>query len=133
MESKQKKGLIVISVMGALAVGIGAFGAHGIKPHISPELMHTFETGSRYHFYHVLAMMVTYLLWLKQNRNIYLYVLRFFFIGIVLFSFSLYTLATRDLLGISSWTWLGALTPIGGIFLILGWLGLTVSAVKPST
>ncbi len=132
MESKQKSGLIIISIMGALAVGIGAFGAHGIKPRISTELMHTFETGSRYHFYHVIAMLGVYLLWLKDPHKIYQYIIRSFLVGIILFSFSLYLLATKEMIGIESWTWIGALTPIGGVFFILGWLGLTFRAIKKS-
>jgi len=119
-----------LAITGILAVSIGAFGAHGLKPKLTETLLNTFNTGVSYHFYHLFAMSFAYLLY---THNKQLWVRRAFwcfFAGILLFSGSLYLLSTRDVIGLSTYTWLGPLTPIGGIFFILGWIMILISAKK---
>ncbi len=120
--------LLFASVNGALAVILGAFGAHGLKGHISDALFSAFKTASYYHLFHVLALIMIALLML-QLKNVgrgltltaYCWML-----GIVLFSGSLYGLA----LGAPSW--FGPVTPIGGVLFIGGWLCLVLTIAKAS-
>ena len=119
-----------IVITGILAVAIGAFGAHGLKPKLEISELNTFNTGVSYHFYHLFAMSFAYLLYIYSSS---LWVKRgfwCFWVGILLFSGSLYLLSTRDLIGLSSYKWLGPLTPIGGLCFILGWVSILVSIYK---
>lgn len=113
----------VIATLGALAVAIGAFGAHGLKELVGPEELATFNTGVRYHFYHTLAMSLAFALAtradMRENR---LRQARWAWgIGIGLFSGSLYLLTLEAHIGIPSAV-LGPITPIGGLFFIVGWV-----------
>lgn len=93
-----------------LAVGLGAFGAHALKARLSPEMLAIFETGVRYQVYHALALLLLAALRGPVKAG------WCFTAGIVLFSGSLYILA---LTGVRKW---GAVTPIGGILFLIGWL-----------
>ena len=111
------KNLIVTgSIFAALSVLFGAFGAHGLKTRLSQEYLAIFETAVRYQMYHSLGLVLMgvsgfYL------PNYIIYLPSFFLIfGTVIFSGTLITLALTDL------KWLGAITPIGGLCLIIGWL-----------
>lgn len=110
-------------VLGALAVGIGAFGAHGLRGKISPDLLEIYETGVKYHFYHALALLALGLampaLWQSKWAPL---AGGAWAIGILIFSGSLYLLA------ITGVRWLGAITPIGGVAFILGWVFLLLAA-----
>jgi len=118
----QKIILILAAVLGALSVIIGAFGAHAFKELLEThQRMETFETGVKYQFYHILAMLGVGLLMFKIEDQWLNYSAYSFLAGIVLFSGSLYILS---LTGITKW---GAVTPLGGLFLILGWVFLIVS------
>jgi uncharacterized membrane protein YgdD (TMEM256/DUF423 family) len=116
--------LMSASAMLALAVALGAFGAHGLKDHLSAELMQTYKTGVEYHFYHALGLLLLGALSLTMPSNLINWAALFLFIGIVLFSGSLYVLA------ISGIKWLGAITPLGGLSFITGWIMLFVAAWK---
>jgi uncharacterized membrane protein YgdD (TMEM256/DUF423 family) len=98
---------------------IGAFGAHGLASTLEANgRTATFETAVKYHMYHALAMLITGLvLFQVQSRYIHLAGL-FFLIGVLIFSGTLYVLSITNI------KWLGAITPIGGLFLIAGWLSL---------
>ena len=101
----------------------GAFGAHALKAQLTEKALATFELGTRYQMYHSLALLLVGLLWLKHPDNSWLsYASWAFMIGIVIFSGSLYGLS---LSGIKV---LGAVTPIGGLALIIGWALLTTAA-----
>ncbi|MBC6993415.1 DUF423 domain-containing protein [Neolewinella lacunae] len=122
--------LRLIAVLGALAVGLGAFGAHGLERLVEPAQLETFGTGVRYQFYHVLAAALAIALgqhaafsgqWLR--RAIWCWVL-----GIALFSGSLYLLALRDVHGLAV-GFLGPITPLGGLFFIGGWMMLLFAPV----
>lgn len=112
--------LKIVAVLGALAVGIGAFGAHGLKPMLSVVQIETFKTASFYHFVHVIPML---LIALKYNEHkILKQCFYLFIIGILCFSGSLYIISTKHLIGGDIWNFVGPITPVGGLFFILGWL-----------
>lgn len=110
------------AIVAMAAVALGAFGAHGLKESLSPERLEIFHTGVRYQFYHAFALLFLGL-WAKtspENKMISRAGIAFF-IGIVLFSGSLYMLSIRDLV---NWpvSWLGPITPLGGVSFIVGWV-----------
>ena len=108
------------AILGAIAIILGAFGAHGLKKNISIEQLQTFETGVRYQMYHVLFLLFiasTNYLENSQKKLIFILVL----LGILLFSGSIYLLATASVTNLKT-RLLGPLTPIGGLFLIASWL-----------
>ena len=112
--------LTTAAVFGAVAVIIGAFGAHGLKGKIAAEALVSFDTGVKYQFYHVFALLATGSFF-AQNPSKYLsYAAWFFTIGIILFSGSIYFLSTREIHGLQSML-IGIVTPIGGVFFIGGW------------
>lgn len=104
------------SIFGLLGVAVGAFGAHGLKGHLEPALLAVFEVGVRYQLYHALALVILGSLPLKGRRQRLRQAAGWSFTsGILLFSGSLYALA------LSSSRILGAITPLGGLLLLLGW------------
>ncbi len=118
--------LIFASLNGALAVVLGAFGAHGLKGKIADNLLGAYQTGTLYHMLHVLALMGLSLLILRlQSSSIWLLASGYLWMaGILLFSGSLYGLA------LGGPGWLGPVTPLGGLCLILGWLCLSMGIAK---
>jgi uncharacterized membrane protein YgdD (TMEM256/DUF423 family) len=123
-----KKILIAAGVLGMLAVLLGAFAAHGLETLISSEAIETFQTGVRYQMYHALFLLfvasTSYLNNSIKKRILYLIV-----IGIVLFSGSIYGLATNSLTPFD-FKGIAFITPIGGLLLILSWFLMLVSAIK---
>ena len=110
------------ALLGALAVGIGAFGAHGLKPHLSDYQIAIFEKGVQYQFVHVLALLAVGILLRQSPDNQWLRRAGWLFVaGIVGFSGSLYLLACRDLLAFPV-AWAGPVTPIGGLCFLAGWI-----------
>lgn len=110
----------IAAIVGATAVGIGAFGAHGLEPVLEANgRLDTFETAVKYHFYHALAML-SVAIWyqIQPERKILVKAMWSFLIGILIFSGSLYVLSLTGI------TWLGAITPLGGVAFIVGWLML---------
>jgi uncharacterized membrane protein YgdD (TMEM256/DUF423 family) len=105
----------IAAVNGALAVLAGAFAAHGLKARLSPDLLAVWETGARYHMYHALAMALAAMAGARWSPALFL-------AGIALFCGSLYALA------LTGTGWLGAVTPIGGVLFIAGWICLAVCA-----
>ncbi len=114
--------LKITSITGAIAVGLGAFAAHGLKPLMDSSQIETFKTGSLYHFVHLLAMLLIAIL--SKNDKILTRSFYFFLTGIILFSGSLYVLSTKHLYGGDMWNFIGPITPVGGLLFILGWLNL---------
>ena len=115
---------------GGLAVVLGAFGAHALKARLAEAALQTFETGVRYQMYHAIAILAAVWLADRLQSGLPLAAGWLFLGGVVLFSGSLYLLATRTLLGIETWTWLGPITPLGGLCFISGWIVLTVAALR---
>lgn len=117
-------------IVGALAVAIGAFGAHALNNVMDAYGKDIFNTGSRYHFYHALLMMGICLILLYKGPHVLLntaWYLALF--GVLLFSGSLYLLATKTGHSIPS-AILGPITPLGGLLLMASWILLAVYAVK---
>jgi uncharacterized membrane protein YgdD (TMEM256/DUF423 family) len=115
------------ALSGALAVAIGAFGAHALRERLSPEDLATFETGVRYHFYHVaglLAVAAAAGRWPGRAAGLARMAGWLFVAGTALFSGSLYLLA------LSGVRWLGAIAPLGGVAFIAGWLSLAWAALR---
>ena len=116
--------IMTASVLLALAVAIGAFGAHGLKSHLSDEMLQTFKTGVEYHFYHALGLLLVGMLSLSMPSGWLYWSAILLTVGIILFSGSLYVLA------ISGIKWLGAITPFGGLSFIAGWILLFIAVLK---
>lgn len=124
MKFSDKKFLQLAAILGALAVSIGAFGAHGLKPHLTAYQIDIFEKGVQYQFYHVLALLATGFLLQQSPGNRRLRWAGWLFVaGIVAFSGSLYLLACRDLLAFPV-AWAGPVTPLGGLCFVAGWIAL---------
>ena len=122
MES-QRFYLRAAAILGALAVLLGAFGAHGLKSALDAHMIAVYETAVRYHFYHALAILAVAVAADCFSSNAWWrWACRAWVAGVILFSGSLY------LLMISGVKWLGAVTPVGGSALIAGWICLAVAA-----
>ncbi len=113
-----------------IGVCLGALGAHALKAHLDADRLESFHTGVRYQIYHGLGMLM--LCALSHQFGLKLkWAVRLMFLGVLLFSGSIYLLSIRDMIGISSWAGvLGPITPIGGLSLITGWLLTLISAWK---
>jgi len=114
--------VITASFLGALTIAIGAFGAHGLKELIDTKALTTYETGVRYQMYHVFALLILGIATIitPQTKK---WVFRFFILGIIFFSGSIYLLSINSLLPFDA-KMIGFITPIGGLFFILGWIRL---------
>jgi uncharacterized membrane protein YgdD (TMEM256/DUF423 family) len=115
--------LVTGATLGGLAVVLGAFGAHGLETRVDAEMLAVFETGVRYHMYHALALLVVGLMAVRRDSAWIRAAGWFFLAGVVVFSGSLYLLTMTGV------RWLGAITPIGGVALIVGWAALAVGAL----
>ena len=111
--------LVTGLLFGIVAIVLGAFGAHGLKKVLSPEEINTFETGVKYQIYHALFLMLlsTITIVSEGTKNVVFYLI---VLGVVLFSFSIYLLATNNL-STFDFRKIGIITPIGGTLLIAGW------------
>lgn len=118
--------LMIAAAFLAFAVAFGAFGAHALKTHLSAEMLQTWKTAVDYHFYHALGLLLVGILSFYMPSVALKWSAALLVVGIVLFSGSLYTMA------LSGITWLGAITPIGGISFIGGWIMLFVAVWKKS-
>jgi len=116
----------VAAANGLLSVALGAFGAHVLERRLEPARLDSFEVGVRYQMYHALALLAA--AWIMSVRPSRAATLAgvFMVAGILLFSGSIYGLA------LASWRWLGPVTPIGGVCLMLGWLLLAWAAGRPA-
>ncbi|GAB3376388.1 DUF423 domain-containing protein [Spongiibacter taiwanensis] len=117
--------LFVTAIFGFLAVALGAFGAHGLKDRLSADMLAVYHTAVQYHFVHTLALLgVSILLHQGAQHGALKASVWLFAVGILIFSGSLYALAITNI------RILGAITPIGGVLFLLGWLSLAVAAWK---
>ena len=117
-------------LLAATAVILGAFGAHALKQILGPDQLVTFETGVRYQFYHSFALVATGILYASFPFKQVKLASTFFLLGILLFSGSLYALTLLKMNGEVGLGGVGILTPIGGVFFILGWLMLFFGIIK---
>ena len=119
------------SLLAGLAVIAGAFGAHALKTRIEADQLQVYETGVRFLFMHAFAIIICGMLLhhFPENRLVKI-AGKLFFWGTLFFSGSLFLLSTRDLLGISSWHWLGPITPLGGLLFVSAWVSLALGFIK---
>jgi len=118
--------LLLGAIFGFLGVGLGAFGAHGLRDRLSPQMLAVFEVGVRYQMYHVFALLFIGLAIRLGRRPRLLSMAGWCFAaGIVIFSGSLYALALTGM------TMLGAITPIGGLAFLVGWLLIIIDSRHP--
>ncbi len=115
--------LAASAISGFLAVALGAFGAHALKQRLSAEMLAVYETAVQYHFYHTLALLAVAVLMVGGAQGLKLSAV-LLLVGTVIFSGSLYALA------LSGVKVLGAVTPIGGLCLLVGWACLAYAAIK---
>ena len=111
------------AVLGAIGVILGALGSHWVKSKVSPELLEAYKTGVLYHMIHVMAMFIALILGDINKLNKPVAAARFFALGIILFSGSLYIMAFAQAFG-SSAKFIGPVTPMGGVAFIVGWIYL---------
>lgn len=117
--------IMLAGINGFLAVSLGAFAAHALRDRLSPELLNTFQTGVQYHMYHALALFGIGLMMINFPASNILRVSAYLMLaGLVFFSGSLY------LLSIMGIRWLGAITPIGGVFFLVAWALIVWFAAK---
>ena len=124
MNPTAKLFLSIGAISGALSVMLGAFGAHGLKDKLSEKMLGNYMTGVEYHFYHTLALLAVGLLALHFQSRLLAGSGWAFAIGILIFSGSLYVMAMTGI------TKLGAITPIGGLAFIIGWILLAAAVLK---
>ena len=120
-----RKFLIAGALFAAVAVICGAFGAHFLKAKLTAESLQTFETAVRYQFYHAIALLIAGILYASFPGKLLRWSGNLFIAGIILFSGSLYVLCS-----LSSMKWVGAVTPIGGLCFITGWVLLAAACAK---
>lgn len=124
-----KRIILTAAFFGVLAVILGAFGAHGLKSIVNNDALGIWAKGVEYQFYHVFALL--FLSTFARFRNKLIdWSYYCFTAGILLFSGSLYLLATREVLNLSFVHILGPITPIGGLFFIAGWVLLFFAALR---
>jgi uncharacterized membrane protein YgdD (TMEM256/DUF423 family) len=120
--------LKIVLAGGALCAGLsvvlGAFAAHGLKARLSEQMLGVFQTGVQYQFYHALALLLVGIMMKVMPASLLNYVAGAFFLGILLFSGSLYALA------LTGQKWFGPITPLGGVCFIVGWLLLAFAVFK---
>ena len=125
MPGTAKLFLVFGCIAALFAVALGAFGAHGLKARIAPELLSLYKTGVEYHFYHALGMILVGLAAYHLPESAYLRSAGWAMLaGIVLFSGSLYLLSLTGL------RWLGAITPVGGTAFIAAWALFATAIIK---
>ena len=117
--------LLLGSINAMLAVMFGAFGAHALKARLDESLLKIYQTGNEYHFYHALGLIMVGIIAVNLPANIWLKMSGWtMFAGIILFSGSLYILSILNM------SWLGMITPLGGVLFILAWAALCVAIFK---
>lgn len=121
---KNQNILLAGAIFMALAVSLGAFGAHALKKVLSPEMLIIYHTGVEYQFYHALGLLMIGVIGFQVKSKLIGWAGILLTIGIILFSGSLYVLALSGIKG------LGAITPLGGVSFIAGWICLAVGLMK---
>lgn len=118
----ERRFAVLGAVSGFIAVAAGAFGAHALKTRLAPDMLAVFETGARYQMVHALALLAVACAWVRWPGRLTEASGWCFVAGTVVFSGSLYLLT---LTGVRA---LGAITPVGGVLFMAGWLLLAVAA-----
>ena len=121
----KNKNLTLASILGMLAIIFGAFGAHALKEKLGVDDLKTFETGVRYQIIHVIVLLLVNM-YADFSQKVKNTISLFFFIGIFFFSGSLYAITALQIDPKNIWF----VTPLGGLFFILGWVKLSISFFK---
>lgn len=128
---RRMKWIRIAAILLTSAVFIGAFGAHGLREKLDPQRLNSYLTGVQYLYYHSFALLIIGLLLLTNklsekglNRSGYL-----FLSGIIVFSGSIFLLSTQSVTGLNM-SFLGPITPIGGLLFAGGWLNLAIATFK---
>lgn len=116
--------LIVGSLVLASAVIIGAFGAHALKARLAPDMLQIYQTGVEYHFYHGLGILLIGVIGMQLSHSLIHTAGWVLTLGVLVFSGSLYVLALTGM------RWLGAVTPLGGLAFIIGWVLLAIGVYR---
>ncbi len=116
------------ALFGITAIMLGAFGAHALKKIMTQEQLTSFETGVKYQMYHALVLLMLSFN-LNLDTSLEKYMVYCFILGTLLFSFSIYGLCISGAKG-SKWKFLGPLTPLGGLLLVIGWGMLLYSFIQ---
>jgi uncharacterized membrane protein YgdD (TMEM256/DUF423 family) len=116
----KKLWLIISAISGFTAVAIGAFGAHGLKEMLSPQMLDVYKTGVLYQLVHSVVLLTLSLNTLIKTKLPSIFIL----VGIILFSFSLYIYSTSGI------RFFAMITPIGGVCFLIGWLSIIYEALK---
>lgn len=124
------KKIVLVGLLGVLGVGLGAFGAHGLKPLLTESQLTIYKTGVHYQMLHVGVLLAIALFSQFKSHSLLNRAFWAMALGILLFSGSLYLLSTREVLGITNWKWLGPITPLGGLSFIVGWLLILVYGLR---
>lgn len=114
--------IVVGAALAFLGVAAGAFSAHALEGRVPPDLVRAFETGARYHLVHALALTFVGLASARWTDPLWTAAGWLFVVGVVVFSGSLYALALTGV------RWLGAVTPLGGVAFLAGWLAVAAAA-----
>ncbi len=121
--TQKKEMILLVQVVGALygllAVVFGAFGAHALKKSFTEDQLKSFETGVKYQMYHAILLLVLGFN-IGFTTPLESYMAYCFILGVFLFSFSIYGLCLSASKG-KKWKWLGPVTPLGGLLLVIGW------------
>ena len=125
-----KKYLAIGAVLGAIAVALGAFGAHGLKKIVSADTVQVFQTGVQYQMYHAIALLLAGFLYEKCPPRLVKTAGILFLTGIILFSGSLYLITAGKAMENITLDKAGMITPVGGLAFIGGWLFLFVAAIR---
>ena len=126
----QKLFLIIGTILAGLAVALGAFGAHGLKKIVDTETVGIYQTGVQYQMYHALALLLIGILADRMSNTLINYTGFLFIAGIVLFSGSLYLIASLRAMNKVISPGIGLMTPIGGFLFILAWILLLIALIK---
>jgi len=124
MNTISKKFLIMACLLMAIAVSLGAFGAHGLKKIITSDMLSVYQTGVQYQFYHALGLLgVAFIAHVNSSKLVNM-AGNLMFTGVMIFSGSLYLLVILNI------KWLGAITPIGGVLMVVSWVLLAWSVFR---
>lgn len=129
-EGMDRNKMITGCLLLALAVVAGAFGAHALQRLLDDKYQHTYQTAVTYHFYHAFALVICGMLASSANVKRLQWAVLSFKCGLILFCGSLYLLCIITAKGYTSFTWLGMITPLGGLCFIAGWFLLAISLIK---
>jgi uncharacterized membrane protein YgdD (TMEM256/DUF423 family) len=135
MSPISRRWIAIGSLLAAIGVGLGAYGAHGLRDTLTragfagddlARRLSIFETAVRYQMFHAIALVLTGLALDRRDTRAWRFAAWAFLVGIILFSGLLKVMTFAD----AKWNWLGAIVPVGGVSMIFGWIALGIGAVR---